>query len=106
MEALLVSAAGGRKEALTTGRGSHARELTTINKSLLALWNCVAALTNGGRTHVPYRDSVLTRLLQPCLEGESASAFIVTCSPSALAAERHSRGRARATRSSGSPAGR
>ena len=50
----------------------HARELTTINKSLSALGNCISALSDmssadeGGqwRSHVPYRDSHLTRLLQ------------------------------------------
>lgn len=39
------------------------------------------ALTQKERTHVPFRDSVLTRLLQSCLQGVGRTAFIVTISP-------------------------
>ncbi|EEY66153.1 kinesin-like protein [Phytophthora infestans T30-4] len=60
----------------------YATELASINKSLSALTNCVMALTQKERSHVPYRDSVLTRLLQPCLQGAGRTAFIVTISPS------------------------
>ena len=38
--------------------------MAAINKSLSALANCIAALSERRRAHVPYRDSVLTRLLQ------------------------------------------
>ena len=38
--------------------------MAAINKSLSALANCIAALSERHRAHVPYRDSVLTRLLQ------------------------------------------
>ncbi|ETI43625.1 hypothetical protein F443_11484 [Phytophthora nicotianae P1569] len=60
----------------------YATELASINKSLSALTNCVMALTQKERSHVPFRDSVLTRLLQPCLQGSGRTAFIVTISPS------------------------
>ncbi|KAE9028194.1 hypothetical protein PF011_g1689 [Phytophthora fragariae] len=60
----------------------YASELSSINKSLSALTNCVMALTQKERSHVPFRDSVLTRLLQPCLQGSGRTAFIVTISPS------------------------
>lgn len=60
----------------------YASELASINKSLSALTNCVMALTQKQRPHVPFRDSVLTRLLQPCLQGSGRTAFIVTISPS------------------------
>ncbi|KAL3673194.1 hypothetical protein V7S43_000918 [Phytophthora oleae] len=60
----------------------YASELASINKSLSALTNCVLALTQKERSHVPFRDSVLTRLLQPCLQGSGRTAFIVTISPS------------------------
>jgi len=39
-------------------------EMTAINQSLSALGNVIAALTQPGRTHIPFRDSKLTRLLQ------------------------------------------
>ena len=52
-----------------------------INKSLSALANCIAALSNSSRTHVPYRDSVLTRLLQASLGGNSRTLLIATVSP-------------------------
>ena len=38
--------------------------MAAINTSLSALASCIAALTQPNRTHVPYRDSLLTRLLQ------------------------------------------
>ncbi|KAG7393754.1 hypothetical protein PHYPSEUDO_004517 [Phytophthora pseudosyringae] len=60
----------------------YASELASINKSLSALTNCVMALTQKERSHVPFRDSVLTRLLQSCLQGSGRTAFIVTISPS------------------------
>ncbi|OWZ24569.1 Kinesin [Phytophthora megakarya] len=60
----------------------YASELASINKSLSALTNCVMALTQKDRSHVPFRDSALTRLLQPCLQGSGRTAFIVTISPS------------------------
>uniref|UniRef100_K3WQ31 Kinesin motor domain-containing protein n=1 Tax=Globisporangium ultimum (strain ATCC 200006 / CBS 805.95 / DAOM BR144) TaxID=431595 RepID=K3WQ31_GLOUD len=70
---------------------SYASELSSINKSLSALTNCVLALTqhkNGGsRSHIPFRDSVLTRLLQSCLQGAGRTAFIVTISPSRASLE-------------------
>lgn len=59
----------------------YASELSSINKSLSALTNCVLALTQKVRRHVPFRDSVLTRLLQSCLQGVGRTAFIITISP-------------------------
>lgn len=47
----------------------HIRELTSINKSLSALGNVIAALCTSQRSHIPYRDSKLTRLLQDSLGG-------------------------------------
>ncbi|DBA00748.1 TPA: hypothetical protein N0F65_001219 [Lagenidium giganteum] len=60
----------------------YASELASINKSLSALTNCVLALTQRDRAHIPFRDSILTRLLQTCLQGDGRTAFIVTLSPS------------------------
>mgnify|MGYP003876926783 CR=1 FL=1 len=40
------------------------QELTSINQSLSNLGNCIRALGQSGRSHIPYRNSKLTRLLQ------------------------------------------
>lgn len=58
------------------------REFTCINRSLSSLSNCISALLQKSRVHIPYRDSKLTRLLQNSLGGNTRSAFIVTISPS------------------------
>ncbi|CAM9176098.1 unnamed protein product, partial [Ectocarpus fasciculatus] len=58
------------------------KELTSINRSLSALGNCVSALIRKNKTHVPYRDSKLTRLLQDSLGGNTLTLFVVTLSAS------------------------
>mmetsp|Transcript_14371 Transcript_14371/g.26434 ORF Transcript_14371/g.26434 Transcript_14371/m.26434 type:complete len:499 (-) Transcript_14371:46-1542(-) len=60
--------------------GVAMQELTCINRSLSALGKCVAALADPRRTHIPCRDSKLTRLLQDSLKGQSKTAMIV-CVP-------------------------
>ena len=45
------------------------REATKINLSLSALGNVISALVDGRNSHIPYRDSKLTRLLQDSLGG-------------------------------------
>ncbi len=66
---MLVAAAasnGSGRERGAAGAASAAEvgEMLSINSSLSALAGCVVALSEPGRSHVPYRDSVLTRLLQ------------------------------------------
>ena len=61
--------------------GLTSKEGSLINKSLSALGNVIAALTETRAQHVPYRDSKLTRLLQDSLGGCSNTALIVCCSP-------------------------
>ncbi|RHZ15642.1 hypothetical protein DYB31_001983 [Aphanomyces astaci] len=63
------------------------RELRNINASLSALGNVIAALTDKKRSHIPYRDSKLTRLLQDSLGGNTRTIVIATISPSAAAVE-------------------
>lgn len=53
-----------------------------INKSLSALGNVINALTDIKPSHIPYRDSKLTRILQESLGGNSRTTLIITCSPS------------------------
>ncbi|CAK4418978.1 unnamed protein product [Aphanomyces euteiches] len=84
----LVDLAGSEKwdtdVAMTTDR---TRELRNINASLSALGNVIAALTDKKRTHIPYRDSKLTRLLQDSLGGNTRTIVIATISPSDAAVE-------------------
>ena len=78
----LVDLAGSERVQNVEGGGlghAHQRELAHINKSLSALANCIAALAQEGRTHVPYRDSVLTRLLQASLGGNSRTCSSRPC---------------------------
>ncbi|OWZ14861.1 Kinesin [Phytophthora megakarya] len=56
----------------------RSQELKNINTSLSALGNCIAALTETGRKHIPYRDSTLTRVLQDSLGGNTQSCLIAT----------------------------
>jgi hypothetical protein len=81
----LVDLAGSEKlraHQMTSITPERIRELTCINKSLSSLSNCISALLQKSRAHVPYRDSKLTRILQHSLGGNTRSAFVVTLSPS------------------------
>jgi kinesin family member 5 len=56
-------------------------ETTIINKSLSALGNVILALADGKKTHIPYRDSKLTRILQESLGGNARTTIVICCSP-------------------------
>jgi kinesin family protein 5 len=56
-------------------------EAKKINKSLSALGMVINSLTDGKSSHVPYRDSKLTRILQESLGGNSRTTLIINCSP-------------------------
>ena len=58
-------------------------EGANINRSLLALGNCINALCEGtSNGHIPYRDSKLTRLLKDSLGGNCKTVMIACVSPS------------------------
>lgn len=78
----LVDLAGSEKVGKTGASGQTLEEAKKINKSLSALGMVINALTDGKSTHVPYRDSKLTRILQESLGGNSRTTLIVCCSPS------------------------
>ncbi|KPI83810.1 putative kinesin [Leptomonas seymouri] len=59
---------------------AHMREGININSGLLALGNVIVALCEK-KSHVPYRSSKLTRLLQPMLEGNSRTAMVACVAP-------------------------
>lgn len=62
----LVDLAGSEMVRKTNASGQQLEEAKTINKSLSALGLVINALTDSKATHVPYRDSKLTRMLQVC----------------------------------------
>ncbi|KFD48167.1 hypothetical protein M513_10953 [Trichuris suis] len=79
----LVDLAGSERLKKTQAEGNRMKEGIKINEGLLALGNVISALTEstGGRVHVPYRDSKLTRLLQDSLGGNSVTVMIACVSP-------------------------
>ncbi|KAL7678364.1 hypothetical protein ACOME3_004592 [Neoechinorhynchus agilis] len=78
----LVDLAGSEKVSKTGAEGTVLDEARNINRSLSALGNVIAALADGTKTHVPYRDSKLTRILQESLGGNARTTIIICCSPS------------------------
>ncbi|TPX37660.1 hypothetical protein SmJEL517_g00434 [Synchytrium microbalum] len=77
----LVDLAGSERQSKTGATGDRLKEATRINLSLSALGNCISALVDGKSTHIPYRDSKLTRLLQDSLGGNAKTLMIATLSP-------------------------
>ncbi|XP_022237698.1 kinesin-like protein KIF21A isoform X2 [Limulus polyphemus] len=79
-----VDLAGSERLKRTGATGDRAKEGISINCGLLALGNVISALGDKSRkvTHVPYRDSKLTRLLQDSLGGNSQTLMIACVSPS------------------------
>ena len=103
----LVDLAGSERAARTGAVGQRAKEGVLINKSLLTLGHCISVLADmadmqaaasagrpssasrrrstvsGSAVHVPYRDSVLTYLLQESLGGNSRTFMLAAVSPAA-----------------------
>jgi kinesin family protein 4/21/27 len=81
-----VDLAGSERLKRTNAEGERKKESISINQGLLALGNVICALGDESRkaSHVPYRDSKLTRLLQDSLGGNSRTLMIACGSPSDL----------------------
>merc|ERR1712232_1025115 len=78
----LIDLAGSERASVTQNRGIRLMEGANINRSLLALGNCINALREGGKgAFVPYRDSKLTRLLKDSLGGNCRTVMIAAVSP-------------------------
>lgn len=79
----IIDLAGSERAAATTNMGQRMIEGANINKSLLALGNCINALCESGGAvrHVPYRNSKLTRLLKFSLGGNCKTVMIVCVAP-------------------------
>jgi len=78
----LTDLAGSERAKKTKNRGKRLQEGAHINKSLLALGNCINALAAGSR-YVNYRDSKLTRLLKEALSGKCKTVMIAHVSKEA-----------------------
>ncbi|XP_072969785.1 kinesin-like protein KIN-7E, chloroplastic isoform X1 [Typha angustifolia] len=77
----------GSESSKTETTGLRRKEGSYINKSLLTLGTVIAKLTDGKATHVPYRDSKLTRLLQSSLSGHGRISLICTITPASSNSE-------------------
>ncbi|NXY92395.1 KIF12 protein, partial [Alcedo cyanopectus] len=79
-----VDLAGSERVKETGSRGELCVEANNINRSLLALGHCISLLAKprGRQTHIPYRDSKLTRLLARSLGGSGITLMVACISPS------------------------
>ena len=76
----LVDLAGSERVDKSGAQGEMMKEAQSINKSLSALGDVIAALTSGGN-HVPYRNHPLTMLMSDSIGGNSKTLMFVNCSP-------------------------
>lgn len=82
-----VDLAGSERQKRTKAEGQRLKEGIDINKGLLVLGNVISALGDSkkvSRTHVPYRDSKLTRLLKGSLGGNHKTLMIACVSPASI----------------------
>ncbi|KAK2950218.1 putative Chromosome-associated kinesin KIF4 [Blattamonas nauphoetae] len=82
----LVDLAGSERASVTDNKGARMREGANINTSLLALGNCINALTSNA-SYIPYRQSKLTQLLKDSLGGTAQTVMIANISPASGNAE-------------------
>lgn len=76
----MIDLAGSERGSNANYEDQRFKEGTCINKSLLALGNCIKKLAEGSK-HVPYRDSNMTRILKDSLGGNCKTVMIANVSP-------------------------
>ncbi|KAF8819200.1 kinesin motor domain-containing protein [Cardiosporidium cionae] len=81
----MVDLAGSERMEKARTAGTALQEGSMINKSLTCLGKVISGLSETSRakgiSHIPYRDSKLTRILKHSLGGNSKTCLILTCSP-------------------------
>jgi hypothetical protein len=77
-----VDLAGSERQIKTGASGQQLLESAKINLSLSALNKVISSLVHTHTTHIPYRDSKLTRLLQDSIGGTTKTIMIACISPS------------------------
>ncbi|KAK7378282.1 hypothetical protein VNO80_03721 [Phaseolus coccineus] len=82
----LIDLAGSESSKAET-TGMRRREGSYINKSLLTLGTVISKLTEDKASHIPYRDSKLTRVLQSSLSGHGRVSLVCTVTPSSSSTE-------------------
>jgi kinesin family protein C1 len=82
----LVDLAGSERLSKSQATGDRLKETQNINKSLSALGDVIVSINNGD-SHVPFRNSKLTWLLQPCLGNQSKALMFVNVSPNQESAQ-------------------
>ncbi|XP_072040133.1 kinesin-II 85 kDa subunit-like [Amphiura filiformis] len=77
----MVDLAGSERQSKTGATGKRLLEATKINLSLSTLGNVISSLVDGKSTHIPYRNSKLTRLLQDSLGGNAKTVMCANFGP-------------------------